>query len=1037
MIRYFVKHPTAANLVMAAFILLGILNINNIERETFPEFSLNYISATVVYPGASPLEAEQSLCLRMEDAVDSLSGIAEVRCEASEGLATLIVKLDDATDVSRMLVDVQTEINAINDFPVEIEAPIVQQLEMNEAVLDIAVSADTDWPDLKAYAEDLKRRMKLDAGVSLVEVSGFSDHELRVEVREVALRRMGLSINAVAEALAAQNLMLPSGNIEMADRNLLIRFDERRVTAATLGELVISSSAEGGVVRLRDVATITDRFEQDEAKVLFNDQNSAIVKISKSKTDDALEVKARVMAFLEQERLRAPDGITITASNDTTSLLWDRLTMMVRNGGQGIVLVFAVMWLFFSLRYSFWVALGLPVSFLGGLYAMFLLGISINIMSLVALLMAIGILMDDAIVIAESIGAQIDNGEDLDGAVIHGVSRVMPGVISSFLTTVCVFGSLMFLDGQMGAVLSTVPKVLLLVLAISLIEAFLVLPAHLAHSLHSARKRGVDAGKVSRFKAGFQRRFEFFRSRILKRWVRTAVNYRYITLGLTMTLLLGSLGLVSGGAVKFIPFPELDGDIVEARVILPPGSTLAQTETVVAQISAAAKRVTANFSELNEGDEPLLENITEHFNSNQDAGEVGPHVATVRLDLRSAEIRATQMDDVVAAWREQTGAVTEAVALSFSQPTMGPAGRDIEVRLKGDDLDQIKLASVAMQNYLTQFSGVTDLLDDMRPGKEEVLVTLLPGAESYGINGQMIASQLRAAYFGQTADEIQVGPENLQINVLLDKADAAQMRTLERFPIVLASGDQVPLSSVARLNFQRGFVRIQRVDGLRTVTVTGNVDNRYANATEVVNQLKAEFAPQLLRDFPSVRLDFEGQTKETADTGSSMGQGFLIGIFGVFAILSLQFRSYSQPFVVMLAIPFALIGVIWGHLLLGYSLSMPSIMGFVSLAGIVVNNSILLMQYIREHITNGQAVIDAVVAASGERFRAVMITSMTTAAGMLPLLTETSLQAQVVQPLVVSIVFGLFSSTLLVVLVLPCAYTVLDDLGWVSHDQHH
>ncbi|WP_298441864.1 efflux RND transporter permease subunit [uncultured Ferrimonas sp.] len=309
---------------------------------------------------------------------------------------------------------------------------------------------------------------------------------------------------------------------------------------------------------------------------------------------------------------------------------------------------------------------------------------------------------------------------------------------------------------------------------------------------------------------------------------------------------------------------------------------------------------------------------------------------------------------------------------------------------------------------------------------------MLPGAEAYGIDGQMVATQLRAAYFGQTADEIQVGPENLQINVLLDKRDAAKMSTLERFPVMLASGQSLPLASVARLSFQRGYVRIQRVDGLRTVTVTGNVDNRYANAAEVVAQLKAELAPGLPEQFPSVRLDFEGQAKETADTGKSMGQGFLMGLFGIFAILSLQFRSYSEPLVVMLAIPFALIGVIWGHMLLGFSLSMPSIMGFVSLAGIVVNNSILLLQYIREHVGAGTELQAALVQAAGERFRAVAITSLTTAAGMLPLLLETSLQAQVVQPLVISIVFGLFSSTVLVVLVLPCAYAILNDLGWVK-----
>ncbi|WP_028116914.1 efflux RND transporter permease subunit [Ferrimonas senticii] len=1033
MIRYFVKHPTAANLIMMAFILLGLMNLGKIERETFPEFVLNSISATVVYPGASPLEAEQSLCLRMEDAVDSLSDIKEMRCQASEGNAKLVLKLEDQADVSRMLVDVQTEIGAINDFPVEIEPPVVQQLEITERVIDIAVSADTDWPTLKAYAEDLKRRIKRDADVALVEVTGFSDHELRVEIDEAAMRRLGLSIGQIATALSDQNLMLPSGNIELLDRNLLIRFDERRIDADSLGELVVSANADGALVRLKQIATITDRFEQDEAKVLFNGNNTAIVKINKSKSDDALEIKARVLEFLQQEQAQLPDGISIVTTNDLSSLLWDRLSMMINNGAQGIVLVFAVMWLFFSLRYSFWVAWGLPVAFLGGLYMMSVLSISINIMSLIGLLMAIGILMDDAIVIAESIGAQLEKGLEIDDAVIAGVQRVLPGVVSSFLTTVCVFGSLLFLDGQMGSVLSAVPQVLLLVLTLSLVEAFLVLPAHLAHSLHRAKARGRGERQPTRFKAAFLSKFEYFRQVKLQQWVRQAVRRRYATLGATLAVLLGSIAMLSGGVLKFVPFPELDGDFVEARVILPPGSTLSQTEAVMAKLVASAKQLNGQFAAEYEDGQPLVKHITEQYNFNQDAGESGPHIATVRLELRSAEVRGSKMDDVIARWRQLSGDITDAVALSFTQPEMGPGGRAIEVRLKGDNLDELKQASVAMQEYLLQFNGVTDVLDDMRPGKEEVLVTLLPGAEAYGISGKVIASQLRAAYYGVTADEIQVGPENLQINVMLAKRDAASFATLERFPIVLGDGQQIPLASVARLEFQRGFVRIQRIDGMRTVTVMANVDNRYANAAEVRAQMRAEFAAVLKRDYPSVRLDYEGQAKESAETGMSMMKGFATGLFGIFMILSLQFRSYSQPLVVMLAIPFAFIGVIWGHILLGHSLSMPSMMGFVSLAGIVVNNSILLMQYIREHIGYGVSTIEAVVRASSERFRAVMITSLTTAAGLLPILMETSLQAQVVKPLVISIVFGIFTSTVLVVLVIPCAYAVLDDLGLVDH----
>lgn len=1032
MIRFFSKHPTAANLLMLALLILGISSLSTIKRETFPEFDPPYIMAAITYPGASPQEVEESLCVRMEDAVDGLSNIEETKCEAIEGSARLTLKLNERADIGRMLVDVQTQINAINDFPDEIESPVVQELDWNEPVVDVAITADTSWPELKAYAEQLKRILKLDYGVSLVDVSGFSDHQYRVELNTQIMRQMGLSISDIAVQIGNQNIKLPSGNVETEDKNFLIRFDERRVTPQELESIVVGSSPSGALIRLKDVATITDRFELDEQKVLFNGKPSAVLKISKNKEDDALRVKEQVTKFVDAQRLIAPEGVTLEMTNDMSSVLWDRLTMMVKNGWQGILLVFATMWLFFSFRYSFWVAAGLPVAFLGGLFLMANLGLSINIMSLVGLLMAIGIMMDDAIVIAESIQSHLDRGQSIDDAVINGVKKVLPGVISSFLTTVCIFGSLLFLQGEMGAVLRAVPQVLILVLSLSLVEAFLILPNHLSHSLH---KHNKDKPPV-KFKRVLLERFEHFRNTTLVNAVDKVVSYRYAFMGSVFAMLLISVSLIAGGVVKFHPFPSLDGDIAEARIILPPGASLSQTERVVDKIVASAEKLNKQWSDEMEGGEALVKQITSQFNTNRDANESGPHIATVRLDLLSAEQRNTLIDDFIAAWREDVGELADPISLVFKQPTMGPGGRALEIRIKHDDLDMLKAASVEIQQYLNEFDGVSGVLDDMRLGKEEILVKLRPGAESFGVNGQLIASQLRAAFFGQTADEIQVGVENIKIEVKLNKQDIGDIQQLANFPIFLADGSQVPLASVATLDFQRNYVRIQRVDGLRTVSVFGDVDASKASSTDIISQFRAEEVSKLQQEYPGLRFDFEGETKDSAETGASMAKGFLLGLFGVFTILSYQFRSYLEPFVVMLAIPLAFIGVVWGHLLLGHSMSMPSIMGFVSLAGIVVNDSILLVQYIRHHVDEGDSVHDSVVKASRERFRAVFLTSMTTAAGLLPLLTETSLQAQVIQPLVISIVFGIFASTALVLFMIPSAYAILADWGLVhKHEE--
>ena len=1032
MIRFFAKHPTAANLLMLCLLVLGVTSLSNIKRETFPAFDPAYIMAGVVYPGASPQEVEESICVRMEDAVDGLANIEETQCEAVEGSARLILKLNGKADIGRMLVDVQTQINAINDFPQEIESPVVQELDWNEPVVDVAITADTTWPELKAYAEQLKRTLKLDYDVSLVNIAGFSDHQFRVELDSKAMRLLGLSVGDIATQIGRQNIKLPSGYIETPDKNFLIRFDDRRISPEQLELIVIGSGANGSQIRLKDIATITDRFELDEQKVLFDGHPSALLKVSKNKEDDALRIKERVAQFVDQQQAIAPDGVRLEMTNDLSSVLWDRLSMMFNNGWQGIILVFATMWLFFSFRYSFWVAAGLPVAFLGGLFLMAQLGLSINVMSLVGLLMAVGIMMDDAIVIAESIASHLDRGEDVDNAVIKGVKKVLPGVVSSFLTTVCIFGSLLFLQGEMGAVLKAVPQVLILVLMLSLVEAFLILPNHLSHSLHKEKNEKPPA----KFKKKLLDGFENFRNTTLVNAVEKVVEFRYAFIGGILTLLLISVATIAGGLLKFQPFPELDGDIAEARIILPPGSSLSQTEAVVDKLVASAQKLNKEWTRDVENGVPLIEHITSQFNANADADESGPHIATVRLDLLGAESRNTVIDEFITAWRQDIGELADPISLVFKQPTMGPGGRAIEIRAKHDDLNELKAASIDIQQYLNEFDGVHGVLDDMRMGKEEVLVKLRPGAETYGINGQLVANQLRAAFFGQTADEIQVGVENISIEVRLDKIQAGDLQQLANFPIIMSDGSQIPLATIATLDSQRNYVRIQRIDGLRTISVFGDVDSTKASSTAIIAQFQHEEASKLMAKYPGLRFDFEGQTKDTAETGASMGKGFLLGLFGVFVILSYQFRSYLEPVVVMLAIPLAFIGVVWGHILLGHPLSMPSLLGFVSLAGIVVNDSILLVQYIRHHVDEGDSVHDSVVKASRERFRAVFLTSMTTAAGLLPILTETSLQAQVIQPLVISIVFGIFASTLLVLFMIPAAYSVLEDFGLVhKHEE--
>ncbi|MEE4379813.1 MAG: efflux RND transporter permease subunit, partial [Candidatus Competibacteraceae bacterium] len=605
--------------------------------------------------------------------------------------------------------------------------------------------------------------------------------------------------------------------------------------------------------------------------------------------------------------------------------------------------------------------------------------------------------------------------------------QVAPGVLASFLTTVAVFGPLAFLEGDIGKVLRVIPVVLILVLTVSYVEAFLILPHHLLHSLQHAHSQGT-----SRFRQRFERGLDTVRQRALGATVDWVIQWRYLFVGLVIALFIVSIGMIASGQLKFRAFPDIEGDTIEARILLPQGTPLWRTERVVERVVDALKRVDDEFSPSQPDEERLVQSINIRFNQNQDANETGPHVATVTADLLNAEVRTGHLDDVLNRWREETGAVPDVISLNYKEPQIGPGGLAIDIRLSGPDLDALKAASLELQNWLGRYQGVFDLSDNLRPGKPELRLRLREGALALGLDASTIAQQLRAAFFGTTAKEIQVGVESYEVDVRLRELDQNSLVDLEDFRVTTADGAQVPLGAVTTLELERGFARIQRIDGLRTVTVQGDVDGRFANASEIVADTRAQFLPELMQRYPSVSVGLEGQSKESATTGSSLMRGFLIGLAGIFILLSFLFRSYLEPIVVMVAIPLSLIGVIWGHLLMGLEVSMPSMMGFVSLAGIVVNDSILLVEFLKLRAREGHSVLEAAKLASRERFRAVLLTSLTTIAGLIPLLSERSLQAQVLIPLATSIVFGLLASTVLVLLVVPALFSILDDWGWTS-----
>ncbi|MDH3700995.1 MAG: efflux RND transporter permease subunit [Alphaproteobacteria bacterium] len=1028
MIRYFARHPTAANLVMIGFIVSGLFAAPVLHRETFPRVQPNKVEIQVLNPGARAEDVEEAICQRIEDAIDGIDNVDEIICEAHEGRARAVVEMDEDADFDRFTTDVRTEIDAITDFPDQAEDPVVKQLGRTDFVASVAVTGAASKPDLKAYAEALKDRMLRFGGIPKIDVKGFSDHQIRIELPDAVIRQYGISISDVARAIQRQSLDLPSGTLQTGDQDLLIRIADERKAVNDFRDVIVVAATGGGQIRLGDIASITDRFDVDEAKVLFNGKPAAILDITKTENDDTLLVIDAVNDFLERERQIAPPGVEMVVTNDNSSIVRDRLRLLLTNGGQGLVLVLLVLWLFFGFRYAFWVAAGLPISFLGAVVLMVAVGYTINMLTMVGLLIVIGLLMDDAIVIAENVATKRDQGMPPVDAAIEGAKQVLPSVFASFATTTCIFGSLAFLKGDIGQILRVVPIVMLFVLVVSLIEAFLILPHHLAHAL----ARADD--KPARIQAAVRFGIDWLGDRVVSPVANAAVQWRYLTAGIAVGLMLMAISTIAGGWLKFAAFPELDGNVMEARVLLPQGTPLARTEQVVARITTALGLVNERLSPKQPDGQPLIRTVVTKFNENTTANETGAHVASITVDLLDSETRSSRIDDVIALWRAESGNMADIVSVRFSESQVGPAGLAFDVRLTGDDLNELKAAAVDLTAKLDGYRGTSNLTDDLRPGKPELRVRLKDGASTLGVDVRQIADQLRAAFFGTTVSEIQRGAEAYEIDVRIDPRNKDSLADIDNFTISQSDGSLIPLTAIAEIETGRGFSRINRVNGQRTITVQGDVDVTIANANEILNDTRKTFFPELAKRYPGVSISLQGQNKEAQTTQGSMLSGFILGLIGVYLLLSFQFKSYVEPLIVMIIIPFALAGAIVGHLLLGLDFTMPSMLGFVALAGVVVNDSILLVNFIKHFHGDTQSVAEAASLASRARFRAILLTSLTTIVGLLPLLAETSLQAQILIPLVTSLAFGLMATTVLVLFLVPAMYSILDDFGLANID---
>ncbi|WP_425078716.1 efflux RND transporter permease subunit [Ruegeria denitrificans] len=1015
MISYFTRHPVAANLILVAVCLIGISTLLEMERESFPEFTASEVSVSVEFPGASASDVDEQICLVLDDALGAVNNLEDFECLSVENLATATLTMAENGDIGQFYNDISSDVSSINDLPNEAELPSVSILGQTEVIASVAVSGVESHDGLIGYADAFAEELANLPMIATAEVTGISEAEFRISFDQLALRRFGLSPKDVADAVEARSLRAPLGTVATTGREITLRYFDARRSAVDLENLVLVETPEGGIVRLTDVADVTLTEASPEQQSFIDGDRAAIIQVSKRKADDAIKAFAQVADKIEQEEARFPDPFSITVVNNLTETVETQINLVLGNAVQSLILVVLVMCFFFSFSEAIWISFSLPFSFLGGIFLMGLVGVTINTISLIGLLMAIGLIMDDSIVIADNIAKWRQKLGPKEAA-IKGATEVMPGVLSSFLTTACVFGPLMFLSGETGKVLQVIPIVLLLTMITSLIEAFLILPHHMSHTRADAAKNAKRFVPLllDRTRDGF---FIPVAS-VLLRW-------RYATLGSVFAILILSIGMLASGLVKVVGFPETEGDTIEARIALTSGLSIQRTQDAVAQIIAGLKRVDAGLTPRTEGIQPLVERILVQYSVNQDVKDTGAYTATITADLLESDLRNVAANDVLTMWKQASGPLPDIVQSNFTQIAAGPGGDDLDVELASHDLEQLEAASDELLKKLIARDDVTEAYQDFSKGRSEIRLSLTEFGYVTGLTPQAVSTQLRAAFSGTETDSFRQQLSDVSIRVELGDT-VPTLADLEKFPIAVAGGEQVALSSIADIELTQAYAQITRKNGQAISRIIGKIDRRATTSTVISGLITDQFGPELQQKYPDVTIGIGGATEEQQKTQASISSALLTGLVGVYLILAFQFHSYTLPFMIMLSIPFALIGTILGHFALGIDISMPSFIGFASLAGIVVNNAILFLTFFEDEIEDGDY-LTAAIEAVRHRFRPVVLSFATTFAGLMPMLFETSPQAQVLVPLVAAVAFGLLASTLLVIFVFPTVLGIYFD----------
>jgi multidrug efflux pump subunit AcrB len=1022
-IEFFTKYKVWTNVVLFSVVGFGLLFFYNMRYSSFPEIPPDVITIQVVYPGASPEEVEEGVILKIEENIDGIEGIERITSTSRENFGTVSVELIKDTDLEKALNDVKNAVDRISSFPVGAEKPIIFEQKFRTRAISVVLYGDADLFNLKYIADQFRDKLLATEAISQVNIEGVPNIEFSIEVSEENLRKYGLSFDEIARVIGSTNINISGGKFDTTEEEILIRAYGKQYHAKELANLVVRGNRDGSVIYLKDIAKIKERWEDVPDKTFYNSRPAIILNIDKTDQEDILKVADAAKALVSEFNETSTE-IEAFVIDDNTVSLTERIELLVDNGIIGLVLVIITLGFFLNLRLSFWVAIGIPFSFAGMFIVAALSGITINVISLFGMIIVVGILVDDGIVVAENIYAHYEKGKPALEAAIIGTKEMVGPVFTSVTTTVFAFLPFFFLDGFLGKFIWHMALVVIAALLFSLIEAFLILPAHLAHS------KGLHAHmEDSKIRKRIESIINFMTYKLYAPSLRYAIEHKWITVVLPISMVLLTVGLLRGGFIGVTFFPFIDGDNFPINVSLVAGRQEEDTDNILKKIENATWEVNEDLKKQREDGKDIILGIKRDIGSN-DFGESGSNAGRLTVYLLPGEERNMDSYLIGNMVREKVGLIPEAQNTSFGRTSF--FGKPISISILGSNLNSLNKAKDLLVKELENYSSLKDVTESNQEGRRELNIKLKPSAYALGLTLRDVAGQVRQGFFGQEVQRIQRGRDEIKVWVRYSDQDRTSVGFLDQMRIKNAAGAEYPFSEVAEYNIERGITSINRLDRQREIKVEADLADQNASVPEMLNKIQNEVIPVISAQVGEVRFSFEGQSRTQDKVTASMKRAFPVALVAILIVIVLVFRSYLQAGLVLSLIPLAILGAAWGHGILGINLNTLSLYGIIALTGIVVNDSIVFIDQINRNLKSLMSVKEAVFEAGIARLRPILLTTLTTAAGLGPIILETSRQAQFLIPMAVSVAFGLIFGTFVLLVVLPAGFLVLNKLRYFA-----